>query len=82
TAPQRSDAGLLTTVAWRVGGETVYALEGSAFVTGAAVQWLRDGLGIISSAAETESLALSVRDNGGLYLVPAFTGLGAPHWDM
>ncbi len=80
--PQRSEAGLLTTVAWRVAGEMAYALEGSAFVTGAAVQWLRDGLGIISSAPETESLALSVRDNGGLYLVPAFTGLGAPHWDM
>ncbi|MDP9266346.1 MAG: glycerol kinase GlpK, partial [Chloroflexota bacterium] len=80
--PQRSEAGLLTTVAWRLGDETTYALEGSAFITGAAVQWLRDGLGVIASAGESEPLALSVPDNGGVYLVPAFTGLGAPHWDM
>ncbi len=80
--PQRSTAGLLTTIAWRLGGDTTYALEGSAFVTGAAVQWLRDGLGVIAEAAETEPLARSLRDNGGVYLVPAFTGLGAPHWDM
>jgi glycerol kinase len=77
-----SDQGLLTTVAWQIGGHTTYALEGSAFVTGAAVQWLRDGLGLISDAAETTSLAESVPDNGDVYLVPAFVGLGAPHWDM
>jgi glycerol kinase len=80
--PQRSEAGLLTTVGWRIDGATTYALEGSAFVTGAAVQWLRDGLGIISEAAETAALAESVPDNGGVYFVPAFVGLGAPHWDM
>jgi glycerol kinase len=74
--------GLLTTVAWRLGDQTTYALEGSAFVTGAAVQWLRDGLGLITDAAETDALARSVADNGGVYLVPAFVGLGAPHWDM
>ncbi len=74
--------GLLTTIAWDIGAGPRYALEGSAFVTGAAVQWLRDGLGIIRDAAESEPLALSVPDTGGLYLVPAFTGLGAPHWDM
>jgi glycerol kinase len=79
----RSAEGLLTTVAWQFpAGPPTYALEGSAFVTGAAVQWLRDGLGIISDAAETEVLAESVPDNDGVYLVPAFTGLGAPHWDM
>ncbi len=80
-APASSD-GLLSTVAWRIGDQTTYALEGSAFVTGAAVQWLRDGLGLISEAAETDGLARSVSDNGGVYLVPAFVGLGAPHWDM
>jgi glycerol kinase len=68
-------------VACRIGGSTEYALEGSVFVAGAAVQWLRDGLGIIRSSAEVEALAASVPDNGGVYLVPAFTGLGAPHWD-
>jgi len=72
---------LLTTVAWRIGGETEYALEGSVFIAGAAVQWLRDGLGIIRSSAEVESLAASVPDSGGVFLVPAFAGLGAPHWD-
>jgi glycerol kinase len=82
SVPQRSTEGLLTTVAWRLGDETTYALEGSAFVTGAAVQWLRDGLGVIADASDTEALAESVADNGGVYLVPAFTGLGAPHWDM
>jgi glycerol kinase len=71
----------LTTVAYRLGGETTYALEGSIFVAGAAVQWLRDGLGIVNDAAETEALAASVRDTGGVYMVPAFTGLGAPYWD-
>jgi len=81
--PQRSQQGLLTTVAWQFPqGPPSYALEGSAFVTGAAVQWLRDGLGLISNAAETEVLAATVADNGGVYMVPAFVGLGAPHWDM
>ena len=77
-----TEGGLLTTIAWDIGEGPRYALEGSAFVTGAAVQWLRDGLGIIRDAAETDALAASVADTGGLYLVPAFTGLGAPHWDM
>jgi glycerol kinase len=72
---------LLSTVAWRIGDRTEYALEGSVFVTGAVVQWLRDGLGIIRTAGEVETLAASVPDSGGVYLVPAFTGLGAPHWD-
>ncbi len=78
--PVPSERGLLTTVAWQVGDETDYALEGSAFIAGAAVQWLRDGLGIISNAAEIEALALTVQDNGGVTFVPALTGLGAPHW--
>jgi glycerol kinase len=73
--------GLLATLAWDIGDGPRYALEGSAFITGAAVQWLRDGLGIIASADESESLATSLTDNAGVYLVPAFTGLGAPHWD-
>lgn len=73
---------LLTTIAWRMGGKTEYALEGSVFVAGAVVQWLRDELGIINDAAEVEGLATSVEDNGGAYLVPAFAGLGAPHWDQ
>jgi glycerol kinase len=73
---------LLSTVAWDLGDGPRYALEGSAFVTGAAVQWLRDGLGIIQDARETEALATAVPDNGGVYFVPAFVGLGAPHWDM
>ena len=73
---------LLTTVAWGINGETTYALEGSVFSTGAAVQWLRDGLGIIESAEETEALAESIQDNAGVYMVPAFTGLGAPHWNQ
>jgi len=72
---------LLTTVAYRLNGETTYALEGSIFVAGAAVQWLRDGLGIIDSAHQTEALAASLESNNGVYMVPAFTGLGAPHWD-
>jgi len=72
---------LLTTVAWKVGSRVDYALEGSIFVAGAVVQWLRDGLGIIRTAPEVETLAASVPDNGGVYLVPAFVGLGAPHWD-
>ncbi len=72
---------LLTTIAYRLEGRTTYALEGSIFTAGAAVQWLRDGLGVIGSAAETEGLAAGLPSNGGVYLVPAFTGLGAPHWD-
>ena len=72
---------LVTTIAWRRAGETLYALEGSVFITGAVVQWLRDGLKIIRTAPEIEELALSVPDNGGVYFVPAFVGLGAPHWD-
>jgi len=72
---------LLSTVAWRRGQTTDYALEGSVFIAGAVVQWLRDGLKIIRAAAEVEALAASVADNGGVYLVPAFAGLGAPHWD-
>ena len=72
---------LLTTVAWKRDGVTEYALEGSVFIGGAVVQWLRDGLGIIRHAADIEALAASVPDNGGVYLVPAFAGLGAPHWD-
>jgi glycerol kinase len=73
--------GLLTTVAWQLGGETSYAMEGAIFVTGAAIQWLRDGLGIITDAAETGPLAATVPDTGGVYVVPAFTGLGSPWWD-
>ena len=73
--------GLLTTVAWGVEGRVDYALEAAIFVTGAAVQWLRDGLGIIEQASETEELARSLSGNDGVYLVPAFTGLGSPHWD-
>ena len=76
-----SRSGMLTTVAWRRGGRLSYALEGAIFVTGAALQWLRDGLGIIKTAAEAGPLAASVPDSGGVYLVPAFVGLGAPHWD-
>jgi glycerol kinase len=72
---------MLTTIAWRIGERTEYALEGSVFITGAVVQWLRDGLGIINSSGEVEALAAQVPDNGGVYLVPAFAGLGAPHWD-
>jgi glycerol kinase len=72
---------LLTTVAWKLGQNIAYALEGSVFIGGAVVQWLRDGLGLIRSSSEVESLAASVPDNGGVYLVPAFVGLGAPHWD-
>ncbi|HXU87825.1 MAG TPA: glycerol kinase GlpK [Methylomirabilota bacterium] len=80
--PVVSRHGLLTTLAWRIAGRTTYALEGAVFIAGAAVQWLRDGLGIISAAAETESLARSVADTGGVYFVPAFVGLGAPYWDQ
>ena len=76
-----STTGMLTTVAWRRGGALSYALEGAIFVTGAALQWLRDGLGLIAGASEAGPLASSVPDTGGVYLVPAFVGLGAPHWD-
>jgi len=79
--PVYSKNNLLTTVAWKINGEVNYALEGSVFVGGAAVQWLRDGLKIIDSAPEIEILASSVEDNGGVYFVPALTGLGAPYWD-
>jgi glycerol kinase len=79
--PVRSDAGLLTTVAWDIGAGLVYALEGAIFVTGAAIQWLRDGLRIIDTAVETDALARTVDDTGGVVFVPALTGLGAPHWD-
>jgi len=81
--PERppTEDGLLTTVAWGIGGRVDYALEAAIFATGAAVQWLRDGLGIIEAAAETEELARSLDANDGVYLVPAFTGLGSPHWD-
>jgi glycerol kinase len=72
---------LVTSVAWKIGDRTEYAMEGSIFIAGAVVQWLRDGLGLIRSAAEVEQLAATVEDNGGVYLVPAFAGLGAPHWD-
>src|SRR5947209_6216614 len=81
TQPVPSRHGLLTTVAWRLGEETSYALEGSVFVAGAAVQWLRDGLGLIRSAAESEALAESVPDTGGVFVVAAFSGLVAPYWD-
>jgi glycerol kinase len=81
SVPIRSDTGLLTTVGWRRGNEVVYCLEGSVFVAGAVVQWLRDGLGIISTSSDVERLTASVSDSGGVYIVPAFVGLGAPYWD-
>lgn len=77
----KSENKLLTTIAWQIDGRTEYALEGSIFIAGAVVQWLRDQLGIIKSAPEIEDLARGVEDNGGVYFVPAFTGLGAPHWN-
>ena len=80
--PVRSRAGLLTSVAWQVDGQTTYALEGSVFNGGSTIQWLRDELGIISSAPEIDALAATVPDSGGVVVVPAFTGLGAPYWDM
>ena len=79
--PVRSQHQLLTTIAWRIDGKMEYALEGSVFIGGAVVQWLRDGLGLIARSADIEQLAASVPDNGGVYVVPAFAGLGAPHWD-
>jgi glycerol kinase len=80
--PVPSKNNLLTTIAWKVQGKVTYALEGSIFIAGAVVQWLRDGLGIIKTSSDVEQLAASVPDNGGIYLVPAFAGLGAPHWDQ
>ncbi len=80
--PVKSENNLLTTVAWQLGDEVTYALEGGVFIGGAVVQWIRDGLEFIKSAGEIEALAQSVDDNGGVYLVPAFVGLGAPHWDQ
>jgi glycerol kinase len=82
TRPVRSRNGLLTTIAWGIDGQVEYALEGSIFVAGAVIQWLRDSLGLIGTAAESEAVAGAVPDTGGVYLVPAFTGLGAPYWDM
>ncbi|SVC46582.1 uncharacterized protein METZ01_LOCUS299436, partial [marine metagenome] len=80
--PVYSGGGLLTTVAWSIDDTVEYALEGSVFVGGAVIQWLRDQLGLITQAAESEEMATSVEDAGGMYLVPAFVGLGAPYWDM
>jgi glycerol kinase len=82
STPVQSKNNLLTTVAWKVNGQTTYALEGSVFVGGAAIQWLRDGAKLIKNASETEAMATSVEDNGGVYFVPALTGLGAPYWDQ
>jgi glycerol kinase len=82
TKPILSKNNLLTTVAWKIGAEVSYALEGSIFVGGSVVQWLRDGLGVIRSSSEVEALAASVPDNGGVYFVPALTGMGAPYWDQ
>ena len=82
TKPIESKNRLLTTIAWKTGNETYYALEGSIFIAGAVVQWLRDGLGIIKKSADIEKLASQVRDSGGVYFVPAFAGLGAPYWNQ
>ena len=82
TRPKISKNNLLSTVAWKIGNTTEYALEGSIFIAGAVTQWLRDGLGLIRKSADIETLAKTVEDNGGVYLVPAFAGLGAPHWDQ
>ncbi len=82
STPVKSQNNLITTIAWRLDGKPRYALEGSVFVGGAAVQWLRDEMQLVASAAETEAVAASVPDNGNVYFVPAFTGLGAPYWDM
>jgi glycerol kinase len=80
--PVLSKNNLLTTIAWKIGNTTTYALEGGVFIGGAVVQWLRDGLGIIKNSADVEKLATSVKDNGGVYFVPAFAGLGAPYWNQ
>ena len=79
--PVPSSGGLVTTVAWRINGETTYALDGGVYISGAATQWLRDGLQIIEKASQTEAMARSVENSGGVYFVPAFTGLAAPYWD-
>ena len=79
--PIPSQSGLLTTIGWGIGGRVTYCLEGSIFITGAAIQWLRDGLRLVASARETEALAAGIGETGGVYLVPAFVGLGAPYWD-
>jgi len=80
--PVKSNNKLLTTIAWKINGSTTYALEGSVFIGGAAIQWLRDGLKIISHARDTEKMAINLPDNEGVYFVPALTGLGAPYWDQ
>ena len=80
--PKMSSNNLLTTIAWKINGEVSYALEGSIFIGGAVVQWLRDELGLIRTSGEVENLASKVSDTGGVYMVPAFAGLGAPHWDQ
>jgi glycerol kinase len=82
TKPVESKNNLLTTVAWKIGNEVQYALEGSVFIAGAVVQWLRDGLKLIQNSSDVEALALKTEDNGGLFMVPAFTGLGAPYWNQ
>jgi glycerol kinase len=82
SVPIKSDSRLITTVAWKVGNEATYALEGSIFIAGAVVQWLRDGLGIIKKSADIERLAAKVSSSEGVYFVPAFTGLGAPYWNQ
>ncbi|NLB53557.1 MAG: glycerol kinase GlpK [Syntrophomonadaceae bacterium] len=82
TTPVKSEQGLLTTIAWGLNNQIEYALEGSVFIAGAAIQWLRDELKILDNASESEALANSLADNGGVYMVPAFVGLGAPYWDM
>jgi glycerol kinase len=79
--PVASAGGLLTTVGWQIGNKTTYVLEGSVFICGAAIQWLRDGLGLLATAAESEALAASVENSGGVYFVPAFVGLGTPYWN-
>ncbi len=82
TTPMLSQNGLLTTVAYGIGNEVHYALEGSIFVAGSAVQWLRDGLRLFKSAGESEQMAVDTQTTGGVYVVPSFTGLGAPYWDQ
>ena len=82
TKPVKSENRLLTTIAWQIDGKTEYALEGSVFIGGAVIQWLRDSLEIIENSSDVEALANSVKDNGGVYFVPAFAGLGAPHWNQ
>lgn len=80
--PSRSGKGLLTTIAWGLDGKVIYALEGSVFNAGSAIQWLRDSLGMLEASKDSEAIANSVEDSGGVYMVPAFTGMGAPYWDM